>query len=81
MAEVTNLDGTPFVPGSDLTKDQTRIARSLRNKRPAVIPGTNAIIDGEQATVWHDEVATAAAVLAITDAQGKAFFDLCGVAE
>ena len=81
MSKVTNLNGTPFVPGSDLTKQQAKIAARLRAIRPAVIPGTNAIVDETQQMVWWEAVSSAAVALEISEAQGKAFFDACGVAE
>lgn len=43
-------------PGSDLTKRQIKAAKTLRERRPMCLPGTNAIILEKEASVWHDEV-------------------------
>lgn len=63
-------------------KDYQLIAKALLMGRPAVIPGTNAIIDDTARTVWHNVVTNLSLALAKENPAFNAtrFFDAAGVA-
>jgi hypothetical protein len=69
------------VAGSDLTKKQRKAALALLAKRPAVLPGTRAILIAADQSHWHDLVTKAAIELRLNPAQIVAFCDLAGVAD
>ncbi len=63
-----------------LTDQQTQLAQELLTTRPAVIPGTRAIIDDGQRKAWFDDVVAAMKDNGITDDAAIATFcDLAGV--
>ena len=63
-----------------LTKQQAKAASALFQARPAVIPGTRAIIDAEKQRVWFAQVNNALAEHGITSPRDiNAFCDLAGV--
>lgn len=65
-----------------LTKQQAIAASHLFQSRPAVIPGTRAIIDESAQRAWFAEVTDAMKARGITSpAQVNAFCDLAGVAD
>ena len=68
-------------PGSDLTKKQLKAAQTLLAKRPAVLPGTRAIIHAADQAHWHDLVTKAAIELKLNPQQVVAFCDAAGVAD
>ena len=71
---------TEHVPGSDLTKDQTKAAKLLLAQRPMCIPGTSAIIVESEALHWHDLVTAKVFELKLNPQQICAFCDEAGVA-
>lgn len=67
--------------GMDLTMKQKRAAATLLKRRPAVLPGTRAILIEKEAAAWHDRVTVAAIELKLNPQQIQAFCDACGVAD
>ena len=64
-----------------LTKQQIAAATALLSKRPAVIPGTRAIIDRTAQVAWFNEVTETMHKLGVDHARVNAFCDLAGVAD
>lgn len=65
-----------------LTKQQASAASRLFQSRPAVIPGTRAIVDESAQRTWFAEVTAAMKACGIkSPAQVNAFCDLAGVAD
>lgn len=62
-------------------KDYILIAAALRVARPAVIPGSNVIMNGTARSVWYACVTAVANALKADNARFEAsrFFDACGV--
>ena len=67
---------------SALTKQQIFAASRLFQDRPAVHPGTRAILDEQQAKDWHARVTAEINRLEIVDPRAvNDFCDLAGVAD
>lgn len=65
-----------------LTKRQAAAASRLFQSRPAVIPGTRAILDETAQRAWHADVTAAIKEHGITSPDNvNAFCDLAGVAD
>jgi hypothetical protein len=63
-----------------ISAKQRKAAIALLAMRPAVLPGTCAIIDEHQAKDWHDRVASKCLQLDLKPEQVETFCDVAGVA-
>ena len=64
-----------------LTDLQKKVAEELLASRPAVIPGTRAIVKYEDAVTWHDKVYGAMREYKVETRDVNAFCDIAGVAD
>lgn len=65
-----------------LTTEQRLAAEALLEKRPNVVPGSRAILDGQKATQWHDKVVDKMKELKVEGAEAvQQFCDAAGVAD
>jgi hypothetical protein len=66
-----------------LTQQQRSAAQALLTSRPAVVPGTCAIINREEQIAWHQRVYAEAERVGATSDQHrmKIFCDVAGVAD
>lgn len=64
-----------------LTQAQRIIAQQLRNVRPPVLYGTNAIIDDKQREKWYAAVSRALKQHDVRTMDRSAFCDIAGVPE
>jgi hypothetical protein len=69
----------PTALGHDLSHKQRKAAEALLAIRPAVLPGTRAIIDEAKEKEWYDKVTTKVLRLGLSPEQVAAFCDIAGV--
>lgn len=62
-----------------LNPRQARAAATLRNMRPAVIPGTNVIVSTAARETWYSKVCAAMARTGVTAKHTALFCDIAGV--
>lgn len=70
---------TEHVPGSDLTIRQKAAAAQVLLARPHCHPGTDTIINTQEAARFHRLVGMKALAMNIRPEQTEAFCDACGV--
>lgn len=68
-------------PTSLLTEEHMTKARELARVRPAVLPGTRAILDPKQQEAWHKQVTEAIEGFGLTVGQMHEFCNIAGVAD
>lgn len=64
-----------------LTPQQIQAAAELLGSRPAVLPGTRAILNDGERAAWHNKVCDEMTRVKVPDLAVSEFCDLAGVAD